>query len=465
MKEFTLRPYQVDDIAFMTKHKRVLNANEPGLGKTLETLTAINNLPPGKTLIISPKMATGVWQFEAMQWYGWEGERVTGEFSKVQRNEIRREFDRSNMHFMMINFAMIEETQTWRSEWNTIVVDEAHLGGLLSYKSNTFKLMQRFKCNHLFLLTGTPVRRDPGDLYPMLHLLHPKRFRDYWPFVNKYCHVIQGQFGKEIMGIPKKPGEFKAMLDEYMVRHKKKDVLTDLPDKIRQPVPVEMEGKQLAAYHELLEEMMLELDDGDVLLTPNRLTQDLRLRQLLVCPRIIGIEDDGIALRTMCDYLIPEEFASGRSIAIGTPFRTAVPFVEAALRKAFPKAHLEFIHGQMKETAQEVAQRFQEHKSKEKILIYTIKSGASWTAHAASTGFMLGYEWSCTDQIQAEDRIHRIGQTETVFWKYLLHKGTIDEAVMNRLDEKTMSTTWILTPKEIQDKLNALREEYLSKNK
>lgn len=461
MTEFELRPYQKKDIAFMVAHKRVLNANEPGLGKTLETLTVINTISKGSTLIISPKIATGVWGYEASHWYGWDYIRITGEFKADERKAIREDFDRNPSRLLIINPAMLEEIQAWRSAWNTIVVDEAHLMGLLNPKSVSFALMQKMKCDNLFLLTGTPVRKGPQDLWPMLHLLNPLKFKAYWGFVNRYCHVIQGQFGKEILDKPKDPKAFKEMLDCYMVRNLKKNVLPELPDKQRQPIMVQMEGEQLRAYNEILNDMMLDTGD-DLLLVSTRMTQDLRLRQLAVCPRILGIDSNGTALDALCDYLIPEEFACGRAVVIATPFRQAIPYIEQALKKALPKVTVDLIHGQMKETAQEVAQRFQERTNTNKILIYTIKSGASWTAHTASTGFMLGFEWSTTEQIQAEDRIHRLGQKNKVFWKYLLHDGTIDEAVMNKLDNKNMAIGWIMTPQEMYAKLEEIRNRNLN---
>lgn len=461
-KEVTLRPYQIEDVSFMTKRRRVLNANEPGLGKTLETLTALKELDAKKTLIISPKMAAGVWQFEAAQWYGWDSIKITGEKNLKQRKELRRQFDESNVQFLMINFDMVAEIQEWRNTWHSIVIDEAHLGGLLNPKSKTFKLIQKFQCDNLFILTGTPIRKGPHDLWPMLHLLNPDKFKAYWPFVNKYCQVIDNGFGKEILGRPKDPTRFKAMLDCYVIRRKKTDVLKDLPDKVRQVVPIDMEGRQLQKYNELLEEMIMEIEEtDDVLITPSRMTQDLRLRQLLVCPRLLGLDDDGAAIRTLCEYLIPEEFAQGRSVAIATPFRQAIPFLTDALLKALPGVKLEFIHGQIKETAQEVAQRFQNIKTHKKIIIYTIKSGASWTATDASTGFFLGYEWDCNDQIQAEDRIHRIGQKNNVFWKYLLHNGTVDEAVMSKINQKFMAAGWILSPQEMYERMQELRRKNL----
>jgi SNF2 family DNA or RNA helicase len=459
--EINLRPYQQEDVDFMIKHKRVLNANDPGLGKTLETLTVVNNLPEGEVLIISPKMATGVWKYEANKWYNWYSLRMTGEFNKEDRYIIRKLYEEENQRILIANSAMLEEIHQWKDTWSTIVVDEAHLLGLLNPDSETFKILCKFKSDNLFILTGTPVRKGPQDLYPMLHLLDPKRFRAYWPFVNRYCHVLQGRFGKDILNRPKDPVAFREMLSHYMVRHKKKDVLQDLPDKIRQPILLQMEGEQKRVYDELLENMMVEVGD-EVIATPTILTQDLRLRQIAVCPRILGIDDDGIGLRTIASYLIPEAFSHGTPVVVATPFREAIPHIEYAIRKSNKGVEIFQIHGKIKETAQEIAQRFQDCPKTEKVLIYTIKSGASWTAHSASVGFMLGFEWSTTEQIQCEDRIHRIGQVNKVFWNYVINEQTMDEIVMDKLDEKNMAIGWVLTPKEMQAKLKEIRNRNLN---
>lgn len=454
MEKLTLRPYQVKDIDFMVQQRRVLNANEPGLGKTVETLSAMQRLNATGALIVAPKIATGVWRDEAKKWFGWDSVIMGG--TPKQRKEQRREFVESKAHILITNFALLEEVLEFSKVWNTIIVDEAHLGGLLNSKTKKFKVMKKFESTNMYLLTGTPIRRGPQDLWSLLHLLNPKKFPSYWSYVNRYCHVVDSGFGKEILGRPKEPERFRQLLSSYMVRNLKANVLDDLPPKQRQTMQLELEGEQSRMYAELLEEMMLELPE-DFLVTPNRMTQDLRLRQLLVCPRLLGIDNDGIALSTMVEYLIPKELDAGRAVAVATPFRQAIPHIKASIEKHLENVTVDEIHGQIKENANDVAKRFQQRPGPRKILIYTIKSGASWTAHSASTGFMLGYEWDPNDCIQAEDRIHRIGQENKVHWHYLLHKGTVDEAVLSKLEEKANASGWILRPAEMRAKLEAIR--------
>ena len=460
---YTLREYQEEDVQFgLARKGGIINANPPGLGKTLETLDTLNRLPEGTTLVISPKMATGVWEYEANKWLGWKCLRITGEYKKEERQKIREEYDRGNTRLLIINVAMLEEIQAWRSIWDYVVIDEVHLLGLLNPTTKAFLSVDKLKYSRIFLLTGTPLRKGPQDLWGMLHLVDGKRFRHYWSFVNRYCTVIHNGFGKEILPRPLDPISFKSMLDEYMIRRKKEEVLTELPDKIRQVYPLDMSPEQFRVHKELTEELLTEIGD-DVLAVNGPMLLCLRLRQLLVCPRLLNIPEDGAALEALSTYLIPEEFAQGRSVVVGTPFRQAIPHIIEALKRSIKGIYIEVIHGEIKETAAQVAQRFQDHKGHQKVLIFTIKSGASWTAHAASTGFMLGYDWSAINNLQAEDRIHRLGQINKVMWKYLTYQDSIDKQVMDRLDDRAMAIGWTLTPKEFKEATIQIQNNYLNK--
>ena len=309
-------------------------------------------------------------------------------------------------------------------------------------------------CENLFLMTATPIRSGPQDMWSLLHLLYPKVYNSYWQWVNKHCVVIDGIFGKEIQPKPKNPVKFKEMLNKHMVRNLKKDVLKQLPSKTRQVLPIEMTAKQKKAYNDVLHEMILETDD-DVIITTGVLAQLLRLRQILACPKMIGIDDYGAAINALIEHYIPIEFDNNNSVVIATPFRQAIPYIKEAIQGAFEDVIIEEIHGDIKETAQQVAQRFQSYDTHKKVIIYTIKSGASWTATDANVAFFLGYEWTCIDNEQAEDRIHRIGQEKSVRIHYILHPNTVDNLVMDKLDTKAYASNWSLKPEELMRQINS----------
>lgn len=447
--DIKLYGYQEKNVKRLVEGRRMLLCDEPGLGKTLQILTAIDRLKSRKTLIVAPKIATGVFAFECKKWYGWDSIIYTG--TPKQRAKLRDDFNSGKYKVLITNYALLDEIKSYYPQWTTIVCDEVHLGGLLNKTTQKFKTLKSMVCENLFLMSATPIRSGPQDMWSLLHLLYPKVYNSYWQWVNRHCIVINGPFGKEILGKPKKPLEFKAMLDKHMVRNLKKDVLTELPTKTRQILPVEPTAKQKKAYDDILRDMILETDD-DIIITTGILSQLLRLRQILVCPKMLGIDDNGAALNSLIDHYLPIEFDSMNSVLIATPFRKAIPYIADAIRSSFPDVIVDEIHGGIKETAQQVAARFQSYETYKKVIVYTIKSGASWTATDANTSFFLGYEWTCIDCEQAEDRIHRIGQNKPVRINYMLHPNTVDELVLDKLNNKTYASDWVLKPAEVMEK-------------
>lgn len=341
--------------------------------------------------------------------------------------------------------------RTTAAHWKGLIADEIHSAGLLNHKTETWKSLKKFAeiVDFVYLLTGTPVRKGVIDLYAPLHLISPKEFSNYWGYVNRYCVTIPTPFGKEIQRNPRDIPSFRSMLKKYMVRRLKDEVLTQLPGKRRQIIYVEKDAAQEQIYKDLAEEMM-SLYGDEVILTPNTMTMMLRLRQLLVCPKLLSSSlSYGNALETivsMGQSLIDGE----QPFVIFTPFRQALPYIAEVLKKEIKG--LTAIHtvqgGMSSEEFAEQWQSFQKSRSKKKILLCVIKSGASFHATEASHAFFLGYEWDFNQNAQAEDRLCRIGQKNFVNIYYLMHKDTVDEDVAQKLNDKQDASNWIIGNEE-----------------
>ena len=459
--EIKLRDYQEEDVQFLVRHQGGVNANDPGLGKTLEVLTAIHRVDAKQVLIICPTIAAGVWKMEAKKWYNWDSTIMQG--TTKQREKLWKEYLANPTRLLIITSKKILETVEHKAIWDWIVADEIHSIGLLNHKTKTFKdFKQLISPRSPILMTGTPIRRDLSDLYAPLHLLAPKVFKSYWQFRAQWCNILEGPYGKQVLKKPKNPVAFKNMISNYIIRHKKEDVLKDLPLKTRQVIPIDLPKKLQKMHDDMLLDLMMDVNEEDTLVAQNIMVATLRLRQLLVCPRILGVDDDGPALTALVEDLIPEEFAAGRSIVITTVYKEAVQYIKQAIMKhskALNDPVVYTITGDNSSQAAEIAEMYQKNPKKEKIIIFTVQTGASWTAHKASTAFFLGCSWSVGENIQAEDRIHRIGQEQPVFIKYLLHNNTVDEAVMQRLEENTLGMNWALNPEEVLEKIARVREQ------
>lgn len=444
-----LRPYQEENVKFMVNQHRAILGDEPGLGKTLTTLTAVKRLgiSSGPILVVAaPKAALGVWRDEAKKWYGWDAMVFSGDIPPHKRKGMLDSFQEEGFQMLIISYPMLSTILKWKRGWQAIICDEIHLGGLLNHKTAAHKTLKKFAYRYLFLLSGTPIRRGPQDLFAPLQLIDSHKFSSYWRFVYEHCIVIEGPFGKSIESRPKNPKALNQMLKQYLMRNTKKQQLKELPPKIRQKITLTMTKEQQRVYKQLQEEMIADIDPTNVVMVQSEAVKIIRLRQLLVAPKILEVDENGAAIDSLKD-LAALEFDAGRSIVVCTPFRDAVPIIAAELTEL--THHIYAIHGQMKGDPSVIARDFQACEDHKKVLIYTIKSGASFNAYEASTAFFVGYEWSAIDNLQAEDRLHRIGQQKSVNIYYFLYENTVDEAVMEKLDDKQMAANWILRTEDI----------------
>jgi SNF2 family DNA or RNA helicase len=319
-----------------------------------------------------------------------------------------------------------------------MIMDEYHLYGLLNRKSKIYKFTKSIAnlIPNLILATGTPQRRNPADWFAPLSLVEPKTFTSYWNYVNEYCIAIKDKFGISIEPVPQNETIFRRMLDEYRRQHEDKSYL---PPMTRQPIPVDMTPKQQKLYGQLVKEMFVE-EDGQFIITQNKLAMTMRCRQLMVCPRILGFDDDGSTIEIMKD-LTEQELSEDNPVIIFTPFRKAIPLILESLNKLKPKPDIYIVHGGMEhEEHKEIQEKFQDPRTKNKVLICVIKSGTTMTLTEANAAIFIGYEYSVGDNTQAEDRLYRETQTKHVRCYYILYRGNpVDARAIEILNNKTKS--------------------------
>jgi SNF2 family DNA or RNA helicase len=391
-----------------------------------------------------------------MKWFNLDSITYSGENTPLEREGIWEEYKETKPSLLIATYAMAAEIADRKISWQGIICDEYHKAGLMNHKSNTFKSFKKLRSRFLLLLTGTPIRKGPQNLFAPLHLLNSYVFPSYWKFVYKYCIVTEGIFGKEIESVPKEPLVLKAHLAPYLIRRTKTKVLKDLPPLIRQGLYIPMTKAQETIYNELAKEGILDTPEG-MLICPNDAVKLLRLRQILCTPRIFGFDVDGGALEALREQ-VKESFEEGRSVAICTPFKGGIRAILSRLD--LDKDHVYVIHGDLKINPSEVSRAFQNDKCIEKAIVFTITSGMSWDAYSASDIYFMGAEWTATDNAQAESRIHRMGQTLPTNAYYILYPNTIDEGVIEKLNQKTLAANWVLETDYMIDLMEKQRKKY-----
>lgn len=476
-----LRPYQVGVVSRMVKEKRHLNYAEMGMGKSLMSLLAVMELKAFPCMIVCPKSAMIVLQVELRKWFEMDSTIFVG--TPKQRDKLFKQFMTSGNKFIITNYALSEELgkrfgiipdtaedkardrcynpppgTSWKL--GALVADEIQSGGLFNHKTKTYKAFAKIakKTPVIYLLTGTPYRKGCIDFYAPLSLIAPNKFDSYWKFVSKYCITINTGFGKSIERNPKDVIGFRSMLRQYASILKVKDHIRDMPEKNRQAIPIEMDKIQRKIYSELEENLFATFnDDEDLIITPSQLSLRMRLRQLLVCPKMLGIDSYGAAMETMMD-MTGELVDRREAFVIFTPFRQAVPYIKERLRQEYPGFMICSITGGL--TPEEFGHQWQSFQSGRgaRALICVIKSGASFHATSAQTAFFLGCEYDFNQNAQAEARLHRLGQQNNVNIYYLLHQQTVEEEVIDILNDKQYGADLVLSSEELFRKMLSRRK-------
>lgn len=446
MKNVELKPHQVEGVEVLVREKRHILGDKMGLGKTATVLKTLERLQAFPTLVVATKNALGVWEYEAELWLDMPVAIYSGPPHK--REQAWNSFIENQLPILVTNYAFIEEVAKRKSKWPAIVADEIHLAGLLNHKSQTFKKFKsllRSPC--LFLVTGSPMRKNPADLFAPFHLLYPKQFPSYWAFVNKYCIVIQDSFGertvRSIEPLPKNPTEFREIARKYILRRTE---VPGLPSKQRFPLPIRMTPKQEELYVEMAEEMIAAVDDNAII-AQNPMVRDMRLRQLLVSPLLLGFKDKGAILETLPEF-VQSEYREDNAVAVFTPFREAALLIAEELKKV--SDFVGVITGGMDyRKITDTYKHFQSLETKKKAMVCTVASSTSFTIHEANVAYFAGCEWDFNMNEQAEKRLHREGQTKTVRIYYMMHRDTIDEHVIETVINKKIGIDVVLGPEHL----------------
>lgn len=427
--------HQVLGVREMAKMSSFILADEMGLGKSLQALTvAAIDVERGwakRILVIAPSFLKWNWgeEIEKLTSYSY----VIYHGTPKQREKIRDEFDAD---ILIANYEQIvnDFDHLQRMEWDIVIVDEAHF--IKGRSSKRSKAIRQLKRQRMFLLTGSPMLNRPDELWALLNACDPERFGRYWPFVNRFC-VMGGWQSKQIVGAKNK-SELRGILQEYMIRRLKKDVL-DLPDKQVIPVYVDLHPNQRKIYDEMDAELRLQIPgDPDPMEAENVMVKMLRLKQIAATPATIGLPDESHKLDRAMEMI--EEFTTdpddGSPVVVFTQFRE----VQRAMGARLDAAGVPYwvMNGDTpKDKRIDLVNEWANNPTPGVIMIM-LQMGVGLNLTAANKAIFLDRLYVPKLNEQAEDRIHRIGAdlTQPVQIFNIIAKKTVEERIERILASK-----------------------------
>lgn len=451
--------FQSVGIRFLRTAGSALLADEMGLGKTRQAIMAADT----PCLVVCPNSMKYAWQQEWEKWRpGFSVAVVDGTPTQKTKaiqsgaSVVIVNWESLRTYSKLAPYGSIRLTDKQREEgplnrpWGTVIADEAHRAKDPSSQQTRALWAVGSTAARRIALTGTPVANNPADLWSIMHFVEPSEWPSRNAFIDRYC-IASTNFwgGLDVVALrPERRTEMDTFFLPRFLRRQKSEVLTQLPAKTYSTRMVSLTTQQYKVYEALRKEMIALVDDG-VLAAFDPLVQTLRLLQTASALPVLGDDGAVTALTKPSNKLdalqgILEE--SGGSPLV--TFASSRKLIELCSREVGVD-HILITGAQSPAERAENVARFQ--TGTVPLALVTLGAGGEGiTLTAASTAVFLQRSWSLVQNLQAEDRIHRIGQeAEAVNIIDVVSMGTIEQRVHEAFADKEMTLADVVRDKAV----------------
>ena len=458
----SLYRFQKQGIIFgIKKFSRLLIADEMGVGKTVQAI-GLSSLyqKDWPVLVICPSSLKFVWRDEVAQWLSEIINKNEIQVIKQSKNEFKEKIKYYIISYDL-SVRMIEKIIEKKFQY--IIADEAHY-----LKSRTAKrtmcltpILQRAK--RVVLLTGTPILAKPMEIFPLLHILRPDKYKGFKEFGMRYCDPKILRLGLVDWSGSSNSRELNSILNKLMIRRLKKDVLNQLPPKKRQKIEISTDSKIIKKLKMILEKSskkfeqllgtQIELDklgiNIDDLKTEKEKEEENKSKNndkeeesvlnrfskaysMTGQAKLPGVKDYvNYLVDNSCKFLI---FAHHAEIL-------------DAIEEVIINDKIDYIRIDGKvpiDKRPDLVNKFQNEEDCLVAILSITACATGLTLTKASTVVFAELHFTPSIMIQAEDRAHRIGQENgCVNIHYLFGADTLDVLLFRKLNEKQniVSTT------------------------
>ena len=449
--------YQREGIAYALDKKRCILGDEQGLGKTIEAIGVLTATRAFPALVVCPASLKINWQRELKK-FGGINSVILDDRNRATWQRFWQVRDRNNRpmaEVFIVNYESLRKffVQRIRREgrftlksvdfdprkdmFRTLIIDESHKCKNSSTQQSKFVQGIAQGKEYVLELTGTPVVNNNIDLIQQLNIMNRMEdFGGYTKFMARYC---AGEHKSSHLK------EFNYLLRKNcFVRRLKKDVLTQLPDKTRSYLNVEIDNmkeykeaerdiiKYLVKYQDADDEKIQRTIRGAIMVKMGL------LKQISARGKVKGAVD---IIHNVIDG------DNGQKLIVFCYLKEVVQALKAEFRQAVT------VTGEDSPAQKQYAvDRFQNDESVRLIILNYKSGGVGLTLTAASNVLFVEFPWTAADCVQAEDRAHRNGQKNAVNCVYLLGQDTIDEYMYNLIQtKKTISDGVTGTDDEVEE--------------
>lgn len=421
--------YQKEGILFGLERRRLLIGDEPGLGKTLQSIGIVDTAAAYPCLVICPSSLKINWQREF--------KKFTDKKALVLDNASRTSWPyflgMGMFHVAIVNYESLKKFFVWDIKggktftlkdvvfnrdinvFRSVIMDESHRLKDPTAQQTMFTRGIVEGKEWRILLSGTPVVNHAQDLVSQLAIMG----RLLSDFGGRGKFLAQYGENENLSELSDK------LYDTCMIRREKAKVLTELPDKQRTDLYVEISNREeydlaaadLAAYLREYTEC-----------TDREIRRKMRMEALVKFMTLRSLASKG-KVKQATDF-IKNFLANGKPLIVFCSLKEVVK----ALQKQFPDA-VRVTGDDNTAEKQAAVDAFQSGEAQ--LIICSIKAaGVGLTLTASSNVAFVEFPWTYADCCQCEDRAHRIGQKNNVNCYYLIGRSTIDPVLYNIIHKK-----------------------------
>jgi len=439
----TLLNFQREGLDFLLKSSgNALLADEMGLGKTVQTLAYLaTEKKTFPVLIVAPLVTLSNWQREIQKFLkrrSKNGRIVDREFpsSVLIRTGKPHEIPKHDIY--IINYDLLYKRLDDLSKLNikTLVCDEVqHLRSKSTKKYSAVKSLSALETiKYRIGLSGTPIYNRGSEIWPIVDILRPGLLGSFEEFCEYFCYV--NEKGKAIVLENKRASLGEELRKHVMLRRKKSDVLKELKEKVRYKEFIDCD---INYYHAELDKIWKRLEE-------EQKTATSAFDKFSSYKRAIQSERQaaGAAKLPHVIEFVKNIMEIEESVVVFCHHKAIHAFLHKSLHEYQPSF---IIGGQSDKDRQDNIDKFQNGQTK--LMIAGLRAGnVGINLSRARYVIFAELDWSPAIHRQAEDRLHRIGQKNTVFAYYLIGNGTLDDHVANVLVDKSYEIDAIMDEKE-----------------
>lgn len=440
-KGLSLYPYQEDGVRFIVESKSALLADEPGLGKTVQAIVAVNSIPDAKdVLVVCPASMKLTWAREYKTW-GTRGLTIGVVHGVRKSNWVR-----SNVVIINYDILHAHRDQLGRL-WDVVIGDEIHY--IKSAKSRRSKCFSSLRAKLRIGLSGTPMPNRPAELHPVISWVRPGLLPSWWEYTRIFCnrrkkYVGRGRYVNDVSGSSNLP-RLRELVSKCMLRRTKQDVLKDLPAKVHRVVTIDSSDSAVA-----------DLVDREMEAYRATITAQARIHALrrseteafdeqagqIEAQRVEGLAElaklrqaTGLAKVPFVRSYLGDVLEEEQKVIMFVHHRSVGDAVLGICRDLKVKAVA--VRGGMTSVQRQLSvDQFQGDDSVRVIVGNIVAAGTGLTLTAARRVVFVELDWVPSNLKQASDRPHRIGQEDSVLVDYLVFDRSIDSRMIRSLIRK-----------------------------